>query len=63
MSYRFSAPYTYLSEDINFCFHINRLSNCYQVKPVKHCYKDGGQFRAIFDKVKEILCEIQQFVV
>ena len=45
MSYRFSPLYPYLPEDIDFCFHLIRFSNYCQVKLVKHCKKDWGQFK------------------
>ena len=50
------------------CFHLSPISRLLTskirtVKKIKNCKKDFGQLRASYIKGKEILCEIQRFVV
>ena len=68
MILRFAAPYPYLLEKIEFCFHLSPIfwwlqSKIRTAKKSKHCKNDGGQLRPRSVKEKEILCEIQRFVV
>ena len=65
--YRFSALYSYLLDDIAFCFYLSPIfrllpSKNDTMKKLKHCKKDGRQFRASSVKEQEVLCEIQQFM-